>query len=191
MAQGTPPGLNTLNSNYLSAKSPHTYPTKARSSRANSSSTTTGTHLTRPKPGPRLILIISALLIAAILGCSSDVEPTPYNRDVFTPIAGPPPLPMIFEGKFTVAGEPGPANQTIYAEFIHGGSGNSRTLEGEYVQVILGPVSVDDIEHGVISFYLGTREGDHVKADQTWDWIGVDTPTNQILDLSFPRFPDS
>jgi hypothetical protein len=101
---------------------------------------------------------------------------------------------MIFEGKFTVAGERGPADQTIYAEFIHGGSPNSKTLEGEYLQVILGPVSVDDLEHGVISFYLGTREGDHVKADQTWTWNQTTrpaNPTNQVLDLSFPRLPES
>ena len=132
----------------------------------------------RTRPGPAL-------------GCTSDVEPTPYDRDLFTPITGPPPSPIIFAGKFTVAGEPGPADQTIYAEFIHGGSGNSTTLEGEYVQLILGPVSVDDIEYGVIGFYLGTRDGDHVKADQTWEWSAVAQPTNQVLDLSFPHLPDS
>ena len=96
---------------------------------------------------------------------------------------------MIFEGKFTVAGEPGPADQTIYAEFIHGGSPNSTTFEGEYVQVILGPVSIEDVEHGLVTFYLGTREGDHVKADQTWEWDQLSRPTNQVLDLSFARLP--
>lgn len=97
---------------------------------------------------------------------------------------------MIFEGKFTVAGKPGPAGQTIYAEFVHGGSPPSTTFEGEYVRVIVGPVSVDDIELGVISFYLGTRTGDHVKADQTWIYSQVNQPTEQILDLSFPRLPE-
>ena len=142
-------------------------------------------------PNIRIFLAIAAMLVVAILGCSTDGEPTPYNRDDFTPIAGPPPLPMIFEGKFTVAGEPGPADQIIYAEFIHGGSPDTRTLEGRYIQVILGPVSVDDLDHGVISFYLGTRDGDHVKADQTWTWSPVNQPTNQVLDLTFPRYPDS
>ena len=145
----------------------------------------------RSKTRFRLILIIAVVMTVAIVNCSTDAEPTPYNRDDFTPIAGPPPLPMIFNGKFTVAGAPGPANQTIYAEFIHGGSTYFTTLDGEYVQLILGPVSVDDIEHGVIGFYLGTREGDHVKADQTWTWSPVSRPTNQVLDLSFPRFPES
>lgn len=145
----------------------------------------------RSKTRFRLILTIAIVMTLAILSCSTDAEPTPYNRDDFTPIAGPPPLPIIFNGKFTVAGEPGPADQTIYAEFIHGGSLNSTTLDGEYIHVILGPVSVDDIEHGVIGFYLGTREGDHVKADQTWTWSPVSRPTNQVLDLAFPRFPES
>lgn len=148
-------------------------------------------NLSAVTPSIRLVLTTMVVLVAAVLGCSTDGGPTPYDRDDFTPISGPPPLPLIFEGKFTVAGEPGPADQTIYAEFIHGGSPRSTTLEGEYIQVILGPVSVDDIELGVISFYLGTRVGDHVKADQTWTWSQVNHPTNQVLDLSFPRFPES
>ncbi len=136
-------------------------------------------------------LVAIALMIIAVIGCASDVEPTPYDREDFTPIAGPPRFPIIFEGKFTVDGEPGPADQTIYAEFIHGGSPRSTTYEGEYVQVILGPVSEADLEHGVITFYLGTRDGDHVKAKETWEWEGVSSPTNQVLDLSFPRLPES
>jgi hypothetical protein len=90
-----------------------------------------------------------------------------------------------------VDGKPGPADQVIYAEFIHGGSPDSTTLAGEYMHVILGPLSVDDLEHGEISFYLGSRTGDHVKADQTWTWSQVSQPTNQVLDLSFPRMPES
>ncbi|MBT4126100.1 MAG: hypothetical protein HOJ22_09560 [Chloroflexi bacterium] len=140
----------------------------------------------------RLGLVSLAVMIFAVVGCSTtEVEPTPYDRDIFTPVAGPPPFPMIFEGKFTVDGEPGPADSTIYAEFIHGGSPRSTTFEGEYVQVILGPVSTDDIEHGIISFYLGTRDGDHVKAEETWEWGTVGKPTNQVLDLTFPRLPES
>ena len=191
MAYGTPPSLDTLSPINLSAQYPHAISIKIRSSDANYSSRGTSPHPAWPRLRPHLILIIAALLVAVILGCTSDVEPTPYDRDLFTPITGPPPSPIIFAGKFTVAGEPGPADQTIYAEFIHGGSGNSTTLEGEYVQLILGPVSVDDIEHGVIGFYLGTRDGDHVKADQTWEWSAVAQPTNQVLDLSFPHLPDS
>ena len=143
--------------------------------------------------GYQLVFTVLIVTVTAVIGCSSGGDPTPYDRDDFTPISGPPLAPMIFEGKFMVAGERGPADQTIYAEFIHGGSPNSKTLEGEYLQVILGPVSVDDLEHGVISFYLGTRDGDHVKADQTWTWnraIRPSNPTNQVLDLSFPRLPE-
>lgn len=137
-----------------------------------------------------LATLVIALIAAA--GCSStEPEPTPYDRDIFTPIAGPPPFPIIFEGKFTVDGKPGPADQMIYAEFIHGGSPSTSTSEGEYMQVILGPVSIDDLDHGVITFYLGTRDGDHVKADETWEWSAAGSPTNQDLDLSFPRLPES
>ena len=139
--------------------------------------------------GP-IAIVLSVLPILAVVGCSStEAEPTPYDRTDFTPVAGPPPFPIIFEGKFTVDGEPGPADSTIYAEFIHGGSPISTTYEGKYVQVILGPVSESDIEHGVISFYLGTRAGDHVKAEETWEWNTVGSVTNQVLDLTFSRNP--
>ncbi|MCX8277618.1 MAG: hypothetical protein OTJ43_05010 [Dehalococcoidia bacterium] len=139
----------------------------------------------------RFGFVAAFLMIIAVAGCASDVEPTPYDREDFTPMAGPPPFPIIFEGKFTVDGDPGPADSTIYAEFIHGGSPRSTTFKGEYVQVILGPVSESDLEHGVISFYLGTRDGDHVKANEMWDWDTVAKPTNQVLDLTFDRFPES
>jgi hypothetical protein len=142
----------------------------------------------------RLVLAALAITLIAMIGCSSntdEVDGTPYDREDFTAYDGPPLFPIIFEGNYTVDGEPGPADQTIYAEFIHGGSPRSTTYEGSYVQVILGPVSVDDIEHGIISFYLGTRDGDHVKAAETWDWEEVGSPTNQVLDLSFPRLPSS
>jgi hypothetical protein len=140
----------------------------------------------------RFILATFIVAAIAIVGCStSNAEPTPYDREDFTPVAGPPPFPMIFEGTFTVDGEPGPADQTIYAEFIHGGSPNSTTFAGEYIQVILGPVSRSDVEHGVITFYLGTREGDHVKAAETWTWDTVSQPTNQVLNLTFDRLPES
>ena len=139
-----------------------------------------------------VLLAAIAMLSFAIIGCTNnDAEPTPYDREDFTPLDGPPPFPIIFDGKFTVDGKPGPANQTIYAEFIHGGSPLSRTFEGEYIQVILGPVSAADIEHGIISFYLGSRDGDHVKAKETWVWDQVNLPTNQSLDLTFSSFPKS
>ena len=130
------------------------------------------------------------------MGCSTTEveptpEPTPYDREDFTPIPGPPPFPVIFEGQFTVDGEPGPADQTIYAEFIHGGSLPSTTTDGEFIHVILGPVSTDDLEHGVIHFYLGTRDGDHVTAKETWEWDPVSQPTNQVLNLTFPRLPEN
>ena len=139
-----------------------------------------------------VLLAAIAMLSFAIIACTNnDVEPTPYDREEFTPLDGPPPFPIIFNGKFTVDGKPGPVNQTIYAEFIHGGSSPSRTFKGEYVQVILGPVSAADIEHGIITFYLGSRDGDHVKAEETWVWDPVNLPTNQSLDLTFSRLPES
>ncbi len=138
-----------------------------------------------------VLLASMSVLMFAIIGCTNNhVEPTPYDREDFTPLDGPPPFPIIFGGKFTVDGKPGPADQIIYAEFIHGGSPPSRTLEGEYLQVILGPVSAADIEHGIISFYLGERDGDHVKAKETWEWDQVNLPTNQSLDLTFSRLPE-
>jgi len=154
----------------------------------------TPTHLIRqfkskPTTYSAASLMLLVVAVMAFAGCSTDGDPTPYDRNDFTPIAGPPRFPMIFEGEFTVDGEPGPAGLTIYGEFIHGGSPLSNTLAGKYVQVILGPVSESDLEHGTINFYLGDREGDRVKAEESWEWKGVGQPTNQVLNLSFPRLP--
>ena len=83
-----------------------------------------------------IAIVLSVLTILAVVGCSStEVEPTPYDRADFTPVAGPPPFPIIFEGKFTVDGEPGPADSTIYAEFIHGGSPISTTYAVSYTHL--------------------------------------------------------
>lgn len=140
----------------------------------------------------RLTIGAFIMVVITVTGCTTtEAEPTPYDREDFVPLAGPPPFPIIFEGNFIVDGKPGPADQTIYAEFIHGGSPRSTTFAGEYMQVILGPVSLADIEHGVITFYLGTRDGDHVKAEETWEWDQISKPTNQVLNLTFPRLPES
>ncbi len=149
--------------------------------------------LTKNKSYSRLFLAIFGVAILAVVACSTtDPEPTPYDREDFTPYAGPPVFPMIFEGTFSVDGEPGQIGQTIYAEFIHGGSPLSTTIEtGKYAQVILGPVSTDDLEQGIIHFYLGTRDGVHVTAEETWEWDTVGQPTNQILNLTFPSLPEN
>ncbi|MBA31628.1 MAG: hypothetical protein CL748_03770 [Chloroflexi bacterium] len=123
-----------------------------------------------------------------------------YDRNDFTPIPGPPPMPMIFEGNFSICKtkilffclkyEPGPENLEIYGEIVHGSSPISKTLNGNYMHVILGPVSIDDNEKKEVSFYLVNGQGDNIKANETWKFSDrLPSPTTIYLDLSFDRLP--
>jgi len=73
----------------------------------------TPTHLIRqfkskPTTYSAASLMLLVVAVMAFAGCSTDGDPTPYDRNDFTPIAGPPRFPMIFEGEFTVDGELAP-----------------------------------------------------------------------------------
>ena len=58
------------------------------------------------------------------------------------------------------------------------------------MHVILGPVSIDDEEKKEVNFYLGDRENDNVKANETWKFSErLSSPTTIYLDLSFDRLP--
>ena len=134
-----------------------------------------------------------------MVSCKDDSRKK-YDRDDFTALEGPPPMPMIFDGNFTVCKskifffclnyEPGPENINIFAEIVHGGSPMAKTLEGKYMHVILGPVSIEDEQKSEVNFYLGNKNGDNVKANESWKFSKkLSSPTTIYLDLSFDRLP--
>ena len=138
-------------------------------------------------------------LFFLLISCENDSRKI-YDREDFIPISGPPPMPMIFEGNFTVCKskiiffclnyEPGPENIDIFGEIVHGGSPTAKTLSGKYMHIILGPVSIDDEKKSEVNFYIGDKDGDSVKANESWKFSEkLSSPTTIYLDLSFDRLP--
>ena len=145
------------------------------------------------------LLFVIFLALFLFISCE-DRSKKNYDRNDFIPIAGPPPMPMIFEGNFSICKtkilffclkyEPGPENLVIYGEIVHGSYPISRTLNGKYMHIILGPVSIDDEEKKEVNFYLSNGEKDNVKANETWKFSErLSSPTTIYLDLSFDRLP--
>lgn len=120
-----------------------------------------------------------------------DLRPTQQiiNSEDFQPIDGPPPLPYIFHGKFTIDNKPGPTGIKIFGQIIDGGSPLSITENGYYRHIILSPVSQKDLDHGIIHFYLGSREGNYVESDQIFKIKKINNPTTINLDLNFSNIP--
>ena len=132
-----------------------------------------------------MIFLISILLIS----CENDSRKI-YDREDFTPIKGPPPMPMIKIIFFCLNYEPGPENINIFGEIVHGGSPIAKTLSGKYMHIILGPVSIDDEKKSEVNFYIGDKDGDNVKANESWKFSEkLSSPTTIYLDLSFDRLP--
>lgn len=143
-------------------------------------------------------LFITGILIIILSSCSGekntsqiDTNPTQeiINSDDFIPITGPPPMPHIFNGKFTIKNKPGPKGVTIFAQIIDGGSPISVTNQGSYMHIILSPVSERDLDHGIFHFYIGSREGEYIEADQRYNIKSITNPTVIELDLNFSRLP--
>lgn len=127
---------------------------------------------------------LTALLLLA--ACTPETEATATRE----PPSGPPPsMPYIFEGNFTVDGEPGPAGLSIFARI---GDAHSfppaKTLDGRYNNIIVGPVYTSDLEHDV-TFHLGELDGDSVQAEETFPFEPVGSIANFEFDLSFPSLP--
>ena len=58
------------------------------------------------------------------------------------------------------------------------------------MHIILGPVSIDDEKKSEVNFYLGDKDGDNVKANESWKFSEkLSSPTTIYLDLSFDRLP--
>ena len=134
------------------------------------------------------------LIFSIHISCAEneqDLRPTQevINSENFQPLEGVPPLPYIFNGKFTIDNNPGPAGIKIFAQIIDGGSPISVTENGSYRHIILSPVSQKDLDHGIIHFYLGTREGNYIEAEQIFKIKKINSPTTINLDLNFSNIP--
>ncbi len=118
-----------------------------------------------------------ALLVLAGAACTQEDD-----------TARPPALPLIFAGKLTVNGQPGPAGVKIFAQVGKAQSPVADTFAGTYRNIILGPNEPAD-QKGDITFYLGEPGGKTIKAKETYRFRMVGEPTVVELDLSFPGLP--
>ena len=104
------------------------------------------------------------------------------------PPGGPPSFPYIFHGNFEVDGKPGPAGVTMFARIGLAKSPTVATGAGTYRNIIIGPITPDDVE-AELEIFLGEPGQSNVKADQSFKFTTVNVPSTFECDLSFPRLP--
>ena len=133
----------------------------------------------------RVTLISTFALIALMASaCGDKTAPTAAP----TPPAGPPSAPYIFSGVFTVAGTPGPAGISVYAQIGNARSPLAATGEGAYRNVILGPANPED-QKGDIKFYLLKQGAGTVQAAETYPFQFLAQPRSVDLSLTFASLP--
>jgi hypothetical protein len=138
------------------------------------------------RPGLRLAALLALAALPALLtACgSSGPEPTPTTS--FGPIS----FPYVFEGNFTVAGQPGPVGVKMFT-MLNGqqsGSVNETVREGQYRNVLAGANKPEDIGK-TITFHIGDPDGEHVQAEQTVPFHATGELQRVQLDLTFPELP--
>ena len=140
--------------------------------------------------GPSVLTTPSWLLIVAIftLAACGGVESEPTAVPVKLPPDGPVSWPYIFSGLATVQGEPVPVGIPIFARLGTARSPVTKTLEGNYLNVVVGPLTEEDM-NAHISFYLGSPDGDSVESEQSVKFKMPAGPENHRLDLNFARLP--
>ena len=150
-------------------------------------------------------LALLVLALAAACGGNEGPAPTPTPTATATatatpaptatptlppgvPPGGPPAWPYIFRGHATVAGNPIPAGTPIFARLGSARSPVAETMEGRYLNIIVGPTNVEDLD-SKITFHLGDPDGVSVPAKETLNLDSRSQITTFELDLSFPRLP--
>ena len=140
----------------------------------------------------RISVAVAAMLAIGLLGaaCGSGADPTSVPTAQTSPPTGfPPSFPYIFEGNFTVAGQPGPAGVQVFARI---GDARSQPAAaprpGYYNNIVVGPLKTEDIDKP-ITFHLGDPDGASVQANETHPFNVVGRPTNFEFDLSFSSLP--
>ena len=132
---------------------------------------------------------LAALTLALTAACGGNAEPTAVPTPMpGLPPGGPPAWPYIFRGNATVAGDPIPAGTPVFARMGSARSLVAETLEGRYLNIIVGPATVEDMD-SEITFHLGDPDGPSVQAKETFDFEPLPEIANFELDLSFPRLP--
>ena len=120
--------------------------------------------------------------------CGSDAAGGQTQGGSQLPPGGPPSFPYIFHGEFEVDGEPGPAGVPMFARIGGAKSPSISTGAGTYRNIIIGPLTSDDVEAD-LEIFLGDPDQATVKADQAFEFTSVSVPTTYECDLSFPRLP--
>ena len=132
---------------------------------------------------------LALLVLALATACGGKEGPAAtHTPPPGLPPGGPPAWPYIFRGNATVAGSPIPAGTPIFARMGTARSQVAETLEGRYLNVIVGPSTVEDMV-SKITFHLGDPEGASVQAKETFDFKPLAEIANFQLDLSFRRLP--
>ena len=147
-----------------------------------------------------LTSIAAAVILAVVIACGesepkhpsevcrSDAAGGQTQNAGSLPPGGPPSFPYIFQGQFEVDGKPGPAGATMFARIGAAKSPSVSTGAGTYRNIIIGPLTTDDVD-AVVEIFLGDPEQSTVKADQTFKFTTVGVPTTYDCDISFPRLP--
>ena len=120
--------------------------------------------------------------------CGSDGTGGQTQGGSSLPPGGPPSFPYIFQGEFEVDGKPGPAGVPMFARIGSAKSPSISTGSGTYRNIIIGPLTPNDVEADV-EIFLGDPDGSTVKADQAFEFTSVSVPATYECDLSFPRLP--
>ena len=143
------------------------------------------------------LFILLPLLVLAAFACDSNGEEytaCPVIESTAIDTSGPPALPYIFEGTYYIDGEPGPPGVKIWVQMARSLSHPTRTFDtrrdGEFLNVIHGPVHEDDYEHGFV-FCIGETDGNSVMASSTpipYEPKGT-FHTVEDTRVDFPRLP--
>ena len=139
----------------------------------------------------RVPLLVCLALSAAVLlaaACGGGEPPQPTIQPMSLPPGGPVAWPYIFSGNVTAAGRPAPAGVPIFARLGSGRSPVAETLNGRYLNIVVGPVSEQDLQQS-ITFHLGNPDGPSIESAQSVIFEAPPGPESRVVDLSFPRLP--
>ncbi len=135
------------------------------------------------------LALLTGFALVLATGCGGGEEPTVgHTPPPGLPPGGPPAWPHVFAGNATVDGDPIPAGIPVFARLGSARSQVAETLEGRYMNIIVGPSVLKDLEHE-ITFHLGDPDGPDVQAKETYEFESLAEIARFELDLSFPRLP--
>ncbi|MBM3956657.1 MAG: hypothetical protein FJ313_01220 [Gemmatimonadetes bacterium] len=144
-----------------------------------------------PALNPRALVLLVALpaaVLALAAACGGRPPEVEYTPPAGLPPGGPPGWPYVFSGGATAAGQSVPAGTPIFARIGSSRSLVAATLDGRYLNVVVGPTVREDLGHR-ITFHLGDPEGASVQAKETFAYELLSEIASFEMDLTFPRLP--